>query len=220
MQYFIFKSLTGLSYFSLVGGDQLFELMLPRPCYVGHVDIKFTVNKSMASKSKIQVTLSKPKTSSLRVKPVQASTVPCAPQMKGDLICGPVDLSENHLPYGDKGHVVLTSPVLLRHKVRTLYVVFKSQPKPSGKSEETQGGRNGFSGLEEISITVRSLGSLFNAELFSTLIETKDFCPRLLDIVGKKSNSEVSGQDQEDLQWYALELLCWIAGISVHQPIR
>ena len=191
--------------------------MLPRPCYVGHVDIKFTMNKSMASKNKVEVILSKPRTTSLRAKPIHAFH--CSQQ--GDLICGPVDLSDNHQTYGDKGHVVLTSPALLRAKVRTLYVVFKSQSKScAGKADENPGGRNGFSGLEEISITVRSLGSNFNADLFGALLETREFCSRLLEIACNKASHEDGGEDQKDLQWFALEVLCWIAGIVVHQPVR
>ena len=124
------------------------------------------------------------------------------------------------MPHGDKGHVVLTSASLLKTKVRSLHVVFKSEAKIPGKGDENSGGRNGFSDLEEISITVRSLNAQFNAELFGVLLETPSFCPRLIDIVCEEPSNEVSGQQREDLQWFALELLCWIAGISVHQPFR
>jgi hypothetical protein len=124
------------------------------------------------------------------------------------------------MPYGDKGHVVLTSASLLKTKVRSLHVVFKSQVKTSGKGEESSGGRNGFSDLEEISITVRSLNAHFNPDLFAVLLDTRSFCPRLMDIVCEEPNSDVSGQEREDLQWFALELLCWIAGVSLHQPVR
>ena len=124
------------------------------------------------------------------------------------------------MPYGDKGHVVLTSSSLLKTKVRSLHVVFKSQAQAAGKGDESSAGRNGFSDLEEISITVRSLNAQFNADLFSVLLETPSFCPRLIDIVCEEPSNEVSGQEREDLQWFALEMLCWIAGISVHQPVR
>ena len=204
----------------LVGGDQLFKLVLPRPCYVGHVDITFTINKSTTSKNNLQVTLSKPRSSSLRPKPAHAFTISGVQPANDDVICGPVDLTGNLMPHGDKGHVVLTSASLLKTKVRSLHVVFKSEAKTPGRGDETSGGRNGFSDLEEISITVRSLNAEFNAELFGVLLETPSFCPRLMDVVCEEPSSEVSGQEREDLQWFALELLCWIAGISVHQPIR
>ena len=124
------------------------------------------------------------------------------------------------MPYGDKGHVVLTSLSLLRTKVRTLHVVFRSKEKTSGKGDESSGGRNGFSDLEEISITIRSLNAQYNADVLGALLETPGFCPRLMDIACDDASSEDSGQEREDLQWVALELLCWIAGISVHEPVR
>jgi hypothetical protein len=184
------------------------------------VDITFTINKSAASKNNLQVILLKPRNSSLRPKPAQAFTLSGAQPTNDDVICGPIDLTGNLMPYGDKGHVVLTSASLLKTKVRSLHVVFKSQVKTSGKGEESSGGRNGFSDLEEISITVRSLNAHFNPDLFAVLLDTRSFCPRLMDIVCEEPNSDVSGQEREDLQWFALELLCWIAGVSLHQPVR
>ena len=115
---------------------------------------------------------------------------------------------------------MLTSPSLLKTKVRTLHVVFTSQAKTSGKGDESSGGRNGFSDLEEVSITVRSLTGQFNADIFGSLLEAQSFCPRLIDIVCEQPSTEISCQEREDLQWFGLELLCWIAGISVHQPVR
>lgn len=203
----------------LVGGDQVFKLMLPRPCFVGHVDITFTINKSAASKSNLQVILSKPRSSSLRPKYEQAFTLSGAQPANDDVICGPVDLTKNLL-YGDKGHVVLTSPSLLKTRIRSLLVIFKSQAKSYSKECESSGGRNGFSDLEEISITVRSLECHFNPDLFAVLLDTPSFCSRLIDIVCEQPSSELSGEERENLQWFALELLCWIAGISSHQPVR
>ena len=194
--------------------------MLPRPCYVGHVDITFTINKSAATKNNLQVVLSKPRSSSLRSKPAQAFTLSGSQPTNDDIICGPVDLAKNLSTYGDKGHVVLTSPSLLKTKVRTLHVVFTSQAKSSCKGDESSGGRNGFSDLEEISITIRSLTGQFSAEIFGALLEAPSFCPRVMDIVCEQPSSEVSCQDRGDLQWFGLELLCWIAGICVHQPVR
>ena len=194
--------------------------MLPRPCYVGHVGITFTINKSSTSKNKVQVILSKPRSTSLRPKPAQPFKISGSQPTNDDVVCGPVDLTKNLLPSGDKGHVVLTSASLLKTKVRTLHVLFKSQAKSPGTRDESSGGRNGFSDLEEISITVRSLNPGFNADLFGALLETPGFCPRLLDIVCEEPSSEVSGQEREDLQWVALELLCWFAGIFAHQPVR
>ena len=194
--------------------------MLPRPCYVGHVDITFTINRSASSKNNLQVILSKPRSSSLRPKPAQTFTISGSQPARDDVICGPVGLARNLSPYGDKGHVVLTSPSLLKTKVRALHVIFRSQAKSSGNGDESSSGRNSLSDLEEISITVRSLNAQFNADIFGALLKSPSFCPRLMDIVCEEPSSEVSGQDREDLQWFSLALLCWIAGISIHEPVR
>lgn len=164
--------------------------------------------------------LSKPRGSSLRPKIAQPFTSTRVQNGNDEILCGPVDVFGNFYHHGDKGHIVLTSETLLKSKVRILHVVFKNQGKSLVKGDESSNGRNGFSDLEEISVTVRSMNSKFNVETYTTLFKNPGFSNRLIDIVCNDTNSELSDKDNYNCQWFALELLCWIAGVSIHQDVR
>lgn len=46
-------------YFSMTFEEHIFEIVLPRPCCVGHVDVKFTLHPQCTNAPDIQVTLLK-----------------------------------------------------------------------------------------------------------------------------------------------------------------
>ena len=192
--------------------EQVVELVLPRYCHVGHVDIRFSLS-AMTTQPTTNVYLLKPPYPS-SFKPNHKSFTPpiaeyhkkgilASAQEQDTIVCGPVNLKMGLDSTGRHGRVTLTSPELIKSSSRILLIVFTDC---SGPSED----------LSEVSITVTRFKNNFPAEchkLRSSLLE--DSTCRLLDIV--VGSEPVHGTTRvNDGRKLALELLCWIGGICVN----
>ncbi|KAK3718781.1 hypothetical protein QZH41_014030 [Actinostola sp. cb2023] len=190
---------------SNANGEQIFELLLPKQCHVGHVDIKFSLNNS--NNPSINVYLLKPwslkswqedyssKTSSKKVPILSAA------KENGHILCGPVELQKGSHP-----RVALTCPDLVKTRHRILLLVFESSQSPFP--------------LEEISVTVRRFKFSPQSSCFMqypVMLEEPAFHRRLVEIVCNPGHEKIL---TEELRKLALDLLCWMAGICVHTPIR
>jgi hypothetical protein len=193
-------------YYSNASGEQIFELLLPKQCHVGHVDIKFSLNSS-SDNSSMKVYLLKPwslkswqqeKTSGTSKKKVPILS---AAKENGHVLCGPIELEK-----GPHTRIALTCPDLVKTRHRILLLVFESNQSQVH--------------LEELSVTVRRFKhspKLSSFMQYTAMLEEPAFHQRLLEIVCTTGHGETRNEKSRKL---ALDLLCWIAGICVHTPIR
>jgi len=193
-------------YFSIGSGEQIFELLLPKQCHVGHIDIKFTLNST--NNSTVNVYLLKPwSLKSWQVETDPKSTnkkVPIlsAAKENGHILCGPVEIQKD-----SHQRVALTCPDLVKSRHRVLLVVLET-----GQT---------ICPLEEISLTVRKFKFSPQSNLgfghYAVMLEEPAFQRRLVEVVCSAGENKMM---TEDVRRLALNLLCWIAGICVHTPIR
>lgn len=193
-------------YFSIATGEQIFELLLPKQCHVGHIDIKFTLNST--NSSTVNVYLLKPwslKSWQVEHDPtLNNKKVPILSTAKenGHILCGPVEIQKS-----SHQRVALTCPDLVKTRHRVLLVVFET--------EQT------ICPLEEISLTVRrfkySPQSNPGFLHYVVMLEEPAFQRRLLEVVCSQGQNKML---EDDVRRLALNLLCWIAGMCVHTPIR
>lgn len=123
-----------------------------------------------------------------------------AAKENGHILCGPVELEK-----GPHMRIALTCPDLVKTRHRILLLVFESTPQVN---------------LEEISVTVRRFKYSPKPSSFmqyTVMLEEPAFHQQLLDIVCSPGQGKVMS---EKLRKLALDMLCWIAGICVHTPIR
>lgn len=136
--------------------EHLFELVLPRPCCVGHVDLKFSLHPLCAVPPNIEVTLLKQSVSSIgrvmspsggeymedksadgdmgascqsdeaKASGINSISPEFLEQNGAKIICGPVDLLNFIDMSGDSGVVTLTSPQLLKVKSKSFLVHLKA----------------------------------------------------------------------------------------------
>ncbi len=196
---------------SFLSKEQVVELVLPRYCHVGHVDIRFSLSP-MTTQPATNVYLLKPpypssfkpnhKTFTAPVLEHHKKGILASAREQDTIVCGPVNLKLGLDSTGRHGRVTLTSPELIKSSSRILLVVIDS----CGPSED----------LTEVSITVTRFKNNFPAEchkLRTSLLE--DSSRRLLEIVGG-SEPVLGATRVNDGRKLALELLCWIAGICVN----
>ena len=208
---FLFSFLLFICFFSFLAKEQVVELVLPRYCHVGHVDIRFSLSP-MTTQPTTNVYLLKPSYPSSR----KSFAVPLAEHRKEGIlasaqeqdttVCGPVNLKLGLDSTGRHGRVTLTSPQLIRSSSKILLVAFES----CGPGED----------LSEVSITVTRFKNNSPAEchrLRSSLLENS--AGRLLDVV-VGSEPVLGAVRVNDGRKLALELLCWIAGIWVNYKTR
>lgn len=196
---------------SFLTKEQVVELVLPRYCHVGHVDIRFSLSP-VTTQPTTNVYLVKPPYPG-SFKPNHKAFTPLVAEhlKKGILtsareqntvVCGPVNLKLGLDSTGRHGRVTLTSPELIKSSSRILLIVLDS----CGPNED----------LTEVSITVTRFKNNFPADchkLRSSLLE--DSSKQLLDIV-VGSEPVLGATKVNDGRKLALELLCWIAGICVN----
>lgn len=187
------------------------EIVLPRYCHVGHVDIRFSLSP-MTTQPVTNVYLVKPpypssfklshKSFPLPLPEHHKKGILASAQEQNTIMCGPVNLKMGLDSTGRHGRVTLTSPELIKYSSRILLLVFDN----CGPGED----------LSEVSVTVTRFKNNFPAEchkLRSSLLE--DSSHRLLDIV--VGCEPVQGAARaDDGRKLALELLCWIAGVNVN----
>ena len=196
---------------SFLTKEQVVEVVLPRYCHVGHVDIRFSLSP-MTTQPAMNVYLVKPpypgsfKPNHKSVTPLVAEHLKkgilTSAQEQNTIVCGPVNLKLGLDSTGRHGRVTLTSPELIKSTSRILLIVLDS----CGPNED----------LTEVSITVTRFKNNFPADchkLRSSLLE--DSSERLLDIV-VGSQPVLGATRANDGRKLALELLCWIAGICVN----
>ncbi|ESP03095.1 hypothetical protein LOTGIDRAFT_157060, partial [Lottia gigantea] len=143
--------------------EHLFEIVLPKPCCVGHVDIKFSLHSVLPN---IEVTLLRQNIGNIH-KQAQDEPSKSAPDVRSkssnsekssnpvispvfldshnaEILCGPIKLSNCLDLSGNTGIVSLTSPQLLNSKPRSLLIHIKgfaskpSDSKDSGKSKDNK----------------------------------------------------------------------------------
>lgn len=202
-------------FFSFLAKEQVVELVLPRYCHVGHVDIRFSLSP-MTTQPTTNVYLLRPTYPSSFKPNHKAFTLPLAEhQKKGILssaqeqdtiVCGPVNLKLGLDSTGRHGRVTLTSPRLIKSSSRILLIVFDS----CGPSED----------LSEVSVTVTRFKNNSPPEchkLRSSLLENGAI--QLLEVV-VKPEPVVGAVRVSDGRKLALDLLCWIAGVWVNYKTR
>ena len=191
------------------------EVVLPRYCHVGHIDIRFSLSPMITQPTTNVYLLNPPYVSSF--KSCQNASAPAlaeqdkrgmlaSAQDQGHVVCGPVSLKLGLDSTGRHGRVTLTSPKLVKSSGRIFLIVFDSQ----GPSED----------LSEVSITVtrfKNNSTLECHKLRSSLLENSSV--GLLDIVVGSLPVHGAARD-EDGRKLALELLCWIAGVCVNYKTR
>ena len=212
--------------------EQFFELVLPRQCCIGHVDVKFSLHSS-ASKPNVCVSLVRPWClPSVRTAVGSGWHKSKKPFVGGGVgkqehvLCGPVGLDTGMDSSARQGRVVLTSAELINIKSRTLFLVFKpSKQSADSASIAAASELKGCECLDEVSVTFRKfkvnhphslqqrLAMLGNQTFHKDLIEA--VCTPQ-QVLAAASN----GNDLADLQKTALNLLCWIAGVSVNCQVR
>ena len=191
------------------------ELVLPRYCHVGHVDIRFSLSP-MTTQPTTNVYLLKPtypssfKSNNKAFAPSLAENqkkgIVSSAQEQDTIICGPVNLKLGLDSTGRHGRVSLASPHLIKSSCRILLIVFDS----FGTSED----------LSEVSITVTRFKNNSPPDchkLRSSLLEGS--VTQLLDIVvgSKPVQGTIRVNDGRKL---ALELLCWMAGVWLNCNTR
>ncbi|KAK6180714.1 hypothetical protein SNE40_008714 [Patella caerulea] len=148
--------------------EHMFEVVLPKPCCVGHVDIKFSLQNLCASQPNIEITLLRqnignihkqaqdgPAVSSKSTPDVKAKgsnsdkminpviTRAFLESLNAEILCGPVKLSNCLDLSGNTGIVSLTSPQLLNSKPRSLLIHLKGFPnKPSDNKDPVKSKDN------------------------------------------------------------------------------
>ena len=137
--------------------EHLFELVLPRPCCVSHIDLKFSLHPLCITPPSIQITLLKQSSSTIghatfpepvgqmAAPPVEVDTgidFKVDPQRvanytltreflerhSAEVVCGPVELANFVDLSGRGGLVTLTSPKLLRIKTKSFLLHVKALP--------------------------------------------------------------------------------------------
>ena len=196
------------------------------------MDIKFSLHSS-ASKANVSVSLVRPTCPSA----VRAATITskqggkkpflvCGMMKQEHVLCGPVGLDTGLDSSSRQGRVVLTSAELINTKSRTLFLVLK----PSNQSADTASiaaasELKGCECLDEVSVTFRKFKVSHPLSLQQRLamLSTQTFHKDLIEAVctpQKAVGSPSFGSNYADLQKVALNLLCWIAGVSVNSQIR
>ncbi|XP_068681369.1 baculoviral IAP repeat-containing protein 6-like isoform X1 [Montipora foliosa] len=200
---------------SYLAKEKVVELVLPRYCHVGHVDIRFSLSP-MTTQPTTNVYLLKPtypssfKSNNKAFAPSlaenQKKVILSSAQQQDTIICGPVNLKLGLDSTGRHGRVSLASPHLIKSSSRILLIVFDS----CGTSED----------LSEVSITVTRFKNNSPPDchkLRSSLLEGS--VTQLLDIV--VSSKPVQGAIRvNDGRKLALELLCWMAGVWLNCNTR
>ena len=200
---------------SFLAKEQVVELVLPRYCHVGHVDVRFSLSP-MTTQPTTNVYLLKPpyptsfkpnhKTCALPLAEHHKKGILASAQEQDTVVCGPVNLKLGIDSTGRHGRVTLTSPQLIKSSSRILLIVFES----CGPGED----------LSEVSITVTRFKNNSPAEchkLRNSLLQNS--AARLLDVV--VGSELVHGAARvNDGRKLALELLCWIAGTWLNYKTR
>ncbi|XP_048586023.1 baculoviral IAP repeat-containing protein 6 isoform X2 [Nematostella vectensis] len=189
-------------------GEQVFEILLPKQCHVGHVDIKFSFQSSSSSSCNgMQVYLLKPwslkswqqdytSESTTNITPDGKAALLATARERGNILCGPVELES-----GSSSRVVLTCPELVKSRHRILLLVFEStEPQVH---------------LDDISVTVRRFKHKpAHLKQYGVLLEDPGFHHKLLEIIcGYRASICV---ETAEIRRLALDLLCWTAGICVY----
>ncbi|WAR19278.1 BIRC6-like protein [Mya arenaria] len=141
--------------------EHLFEIVLPRVCCVGHLDVKFTINPLCPLTPDIQMTLLKQNINSIGRQSKSDSTPvdskinfhisppPAAQEAANsaeaavnNIVCGPVNISDCLDLSGNGGLVTLTSPQLLMARPRAFLLHIKGFPskyvEEKGTAEKTK----------------------------------------------------------------------------------
>ena len=189
------------------------ELLLPKYCQLGHIDVRFTL-KSIKFQSSTNVYLLN-SSCPISFKPGSRSTARCPAKNRilatareqGSIICGPVSLKYGLDSTGRQGRITLTSPELIKTSSRVLLIVFEN----CGSRED----------LAEVSVTVARFKNNSPVEWRfprSSLLDDSGLHGRLLDIcVGSELVEGVTKSSEG--RKLALELLCWICATSVNSIV-
>lgn len=217
---------------SLSDEYQVFEIVLPRPCCVGHVDVKFSLSSSAKNnKLDIVVSLLRPKhSSSQRIS-----------KHAGDVLCGPVPLQVGFDVTKRQGWLTLTSPELVKSRSHTLLLVLYNnslgtcsssagtdESLPSSSKDKTESDQdnsdvNGFSCLEDVTVTVRKCKNSNETNSIRQrvlLLEDVQFHEKLVFLAAGVFEESVNNEDRNQLQKLALDMLSWIMGMTVYQTHR
>ena len=147
----------------------MFELVLPKACCVGHIDIKFSLHPLCTSAPIVQFTLLKQNISNLgwnapvghaevdeKIDFNMSATAPKSDDSKlsvinsvldqeflekygAEIVCGPVDLRSNLDLSGHGGVITLSSPQLLKLKSRSYLLHIKSLLSPKDMCKKDKG---------------------------------------------------------------------------------
>ena len=206
--------------------EQVMEIVLPRRCPVGHLQLKYFLHAA-AKKQSVLAYLVKPSKapSAMGSRPQSHSRggVVAAARRQGAVLCGPVDLRAGLDLSGQSGQVTLTSPELIKLKNRVLLLVIVSS-----SSEADQPNQDC---LEEVSVTIRRFRDNSRPDCWQRrlgMLQDAAFHEQLLAICSSSSSSSSSGgrvsrpeerapHEQEEMVAAALKLLCWIAGTCMHE---
>ena len=143
--------------FSSSWDEHLLELVLPRPCCVSHIDLKFSLHPLCITPPSIQITLLKQSSSTIGRATIAEPSAPSVEVDAGidfkvdsqqrvsrstnssltkeflerhsaEVVCGPVELANFVDLSGRGGLVTLTSPKLLRIKTKSFLLHIKALP--------------------------------------------------------------------------------------------
>lgn len=193
--------------------EQVVELVLPRRCPVGHVELKYFLH-SLTKKQAVVAYLLKPSKgpSAMGGRPRNHNRngVIAAAKCQGTVICGPVDLRDGLDLSGQCGQVTLTSPELIKMKNRVLLLVIESSLESDQQSQEY---------LEEVSVTVRRFKDNSRPDCWQRrlgMLQDCAFHQQLIDICARTHEGESITHGDNEMTDVALKLLCWIEGTCMH----
>jgi len=133
--------------------DHLFEITLPKPSFVGHLDIKFSLQAGCLYLPTIEVTLYRLVKGHKNKSDVSAvdQKIDFGAQLKNktpsneflksinaEVVCGPLDLATHLDLSAQSGILILTSPTLILSKGKNFYLHIKA--KTFGKHEASDTG--------------------------------------------------------------------------------
>lgn len=189
------------------------ELVLPRRCPVGHIDIKYTLHLT-TSKQAVLAYLLKPNKDpcAMGSRPRNHSKggLIATAKSQGTIVCGPVDLRCGLDISGQRGHVTLTSPELIKMKNRVLLLAFVSSSELDKQIQEY---------LEEVSVTIRRFKDTSQPDCWQRrfgMLQDSLFHKQLTDICTGVQLEMNRMDGEQEMMAMALKLLCWIAGTCMH----
>ncbi|XP_067680641.1 baculoviral IAP repeat-containing protein 6-like isoform X2 [Haliotis asinina] len=180
--------------------EHLLEIVLPRPCCVGHVDLKFTVHPMCTTQPNIEVTLLKQNIGNIRKQSHGSRSVHVEVDEKVDfgnlasggtqqehsnnvldpmfleshnaeILCGPIQISACLDLSGNSGLVSLTSPQLLNSKPRSLLLHIKGFPNKAEDSNLTKETK------KKMSTPVASTSNSSKQKTIKSLFENVPYMP-------------------------------------------